>query len=76
MYPEIKRHTFETRLVKLDEGYAFYRLAKDADGVLYYISHHPVVCRIYTVDGTEKLIKELKDASELPIIDAKDIRDI
>ena len=73
MLPPVQYHTFETRLVKIDGGFAFYRLSKDPTGKFYFISKEPMSCRIQKLGDSDKLIKEIELALQLPAIDFKDI---
>lgn len=70
----IQYHTFETRLVKCKEDYAFYRLSKDVDGMFYFISTNPISCRLFGLININILVDELKLASTLPVLEWDNIK--
>jgi hypothetical protein len=74
MLPPIQYHTFETRLVKSPEGYAFYRLSKDPDGVFYFISKHPYAVHAMKFEEVKSILEELVNASQLPVLDITSIK--
>jgi hypothetical protein len=76
MLPEPKFHTFETRLVKSPEGYAFYRLSKDPDGVFYFISKHPHSIHATKFEEVKSILEELDNVLELPVLDIASIKTI
>ena len=69
----INYRTFEVRMVKFQDHYAFYFLSKDKDGVYYFTSSQPISCIVSDVKASVKLLKELQEALTKSVIDYKSI---
>ncbi len=77
MLPPIQLHTFETRLVKTpQDGLVFMRLSRNPEGVLFFISKHPIECRLWHAGEFSRFVDDLKAAYELPVIEWGDIVEI
>lgn len=76
MYPNIRLHTFEIRMVKTDDGLVFYHLSKDCDGNYYFISKYPYVPRATNKNDLESVLLSLKKATELPVLDISIIKSV